>query len=221
MKIKFVLYLALILTGGFILSRASETNTIASPNLSVETNGFLVFEIDRYAYAEGQRGGSEIKQKFKVPLTEEFLSNFRHLPNQNSSGTGFCCTGGDLKTPNGGTLFMWWIRKTVDNRWSINMWGGGVETLNGVTVGSQNPKSEQSLIIRRLEDLDMSYMLSYLNKFDGINISFEAKYVAAKDIDTDGPIPTAPVQSADRSILFKGDDFKNYHLEISCLFEEG
>jgi hypothetical protein len=64
-------------------------------------------------------------------------------------------------------------------------------------------------------------MLSYLNKFDGINISFTAKYVAAKDIDVDGPIPAAPVRKADRTALFKGDGLKNYPLEISCLFQEG
>jgi hypothetical protein len=213
MKPKLLLCLALVLSGGFVLCHADETNTITATNLSVETNGFLVFEVERVSW---HNDGSEIKQKFKVPLTEEFLSNFKHLPNQNSSGTGFCCSGGD-----GGTQFMWWIRKTADNRWSINMWGEGLETIDGITVSSRNPKSSQSLVIKRLEDLDMSYMLSYLNKFDGINISFTAKYVAAKDIDADGSIPTAPVQKADRSILFKGDDLKNYPLEVSCLFQEG
>ena len=35
----------------------------------------------------------------------------------------------------------------------------------------------------------MIYMFLYLNQSDGINISFTAKYVAAKDIDADGLIP--------------------------------
>ena len=65
-----------------------------------ETNGFLVFEIDRVPW---HSAGSEIKQKFKVPLTAEFLSNFRHLPSQNSMGTGFGCGGGNPKTSPGGT----------------------------------------------------------------------------------------------------------------------
>jgi hypothetical protein len=215
MKPKLILCLALVLSGGLL-----GCYDIASAD-EAKTNGFLVFEVDRYTYTEGHTGGSEIKQKFKVPLTEEFMSNFKHVPSQNSSGTGFCCSGGDLKTNDGSTRFMWWIRKTADNRWSINMWGEGVETIDGVTVYSRNPKSSQSLIIKRLEDLDMSYMLSYLNKFDGVNISFTAKYVTAKDIDADGSIPAAPVRKADRTELFKGDDLKNYPLEISCLFQEG
>ena len=214
MKAKFILGLVVVLGGGLLgcYDDASADET--------KLNGFLVFEVGRYTYSEGHTGGSEIKQKFKVPLTEEFMSNFKHLPNQNSSGTGFCCNGGDLKTNNGSTRFIWWIRKTADSRWSINMWGEGAEMIDGVTVSSRNPKSSQSLIIKRLEDLDMSYMLSYLNKFDGINISFTAKYVAAKDIDVDGPIPAAPVRKADRTALFKGDGLKNYPLEISCLFQE-
>lgn len=101
------------------------------------------------------------------------------------------------------------------------MWGEGVETINGVKVGSRNPSVSQTVTIRKLEDLDMSYMLSYLNTFDGINIEFTAKYVTAKDIEADGPIPAAPVQTADHSELFKGDDLSNLPLEISCLFQEG
>jgi hypothetical protein len=186
---------------------------------ALETNGFLVFEVERVPWHN--TGGSEIKQKFKVPLTEEFMSNFSHLPSQNSSGTGFCCSGGNLKTNEGSTRFMWWIRKTADNRWRINMWGEGVETVNGVTVGSRNPKSSQNLIIKRLEDLDMSYLLSYVNKFDGLNIGFTAKYVSAKDIKAEGDIPAAPVRKADRTELFKGDDLKQYPLEVSCIFQEG
>jgi len=69
-----------------------------------EPNGFLVFEIDRVPW---HSAGSEIKQKFKVPLTAEFLSNFSHLPSQNNMGTGFCCGGGNLKTSQGGTRFAW------------------------------------------------------------------------------------------------------------------
>jgi len=188
---------------------------------AVETNGFLVFEIDRYTSTEGHAGGSEIKQKFKVPLTEEFLSNFKHLPNQNSSGTGFYCGGGNLKTNQSSTRFTWWLSKTTDNRWLIHMWGMGFETVKGVVLNSENPSVTQSLTIKRLEDLDMTYIQNYNNKYDGIGISFTAKYVTSKDIDADGPIPAAPVRKADRSMFFKGDDLKNYPLEISCLFQEG
>jgi hypothetical protein len=181
----------------------------------------LVFEIERYSYSAGNTHVSDIHQKFKVPLTEEFMSNFKHVPSQNSSGTGFCCSGGNLKANQGSTRFMWWIRKTVDNRWSINMWGDGVETIDGITVNSRNPKSSQSLVIKRLEDLDMSYMLSYVNTFDGINIAFTAKYVSAKDIEAEGDIHAAPVRKADRTELFKGDDLKHFPVEVSCIFQEG
>jgi hypothetical protein len=184
---------------------------------AVDTNGFLVLEVDRYTYTEGHTGGSNIHQSFKVPLTEEFMLNFKNVPSQNSSGTGFCCKGGNLKTSEGGTRFVWWIRKTADHRWRINMWGEGVETINGVKVSSRNPKTSQNMTVKRWEDLDMSYMVSY----NGMNISFKAKYVTSKDIEADGPIPAASVQKADHSELFKGDDLNNLPLEISCLFQEG
>jgi hypothetical protein len=191
---------------------------------AVETNGFLVFEVERLAFT-GARNQSDIKQSFKVPLTEEFMSNFKRVPSQHSSGTGFLCSGGNLKTSDGSTRFMWWIRKTTDNRWRINMWGEGIETINGVTVSSRNPKTSQNLVIRQWEDLDMSYMLSYGGGFNpsggNMNISFTAKYVTAKDIQADGPIPAAPVEKADHSELFKGDGSSNLPLEISCLFQEG
>jgi hypothetical protein len=212
MKPKLILCLALVLSGGLFgcydIASADET----------KTNGFLVFEIGRYTYdMESNASGSEITQKFKVPLTEEFLSNFKGVPGQNSEGTGFCCAGGKLKASEYSTGFAWWIHKTADNRWRINMWGDGVETIKGVKLNSPRPTVSQNLTIRHWEDLDMSYMFSY----PGMNISFTAKYVAAKDIDADGPIPAAQVRRADGSILFKGDDLKNYPLEISCLFQEG
>jgi hypothetical protein len=188
---------------------------------AVETDGFLVFEVERYTYppafTEGPTNSSHIQQRFKVPLTEEFMSHFKNVPSQNRSGTGFCCKGGNLKTSESSTRFMWWIRKTADNRWSINMWGEGFETIKGVTMGSRNPRTSQNVTIKRWEDLDMSYMFSY----DGMNISFKAKYVTAKDIEAEGTIPAAPVQNADHSELFKGDGLSNLPLEISCLFQEG
>lgn len=189
---------------------------------AVETNGFLVITIERLAFT-GARNQSDIKQSFKVPLTEEFMSNFKRVPSQHSSGTGFLCSGGNLKTSDGSTRFMWWIRKTTDNRWRINMWGEGIETINGVTVSSRNPKTSQNLVIRQWEDLDMSYMLTYGGNFSpsGMNISFRARYVTAKDMPTDGPVPAAPVRKADRSELFKGDDLSNLPLEILCDFQEG
>jgi len=62
-----------------------------------------------------------------------------------SSRRKICCNGGNLKTNAGSTRFMWWIRKTTDNRWAINLWGEGVETISGVTVSSRNPKTSQNL----------------------------------------------------------------------------
>ena len=101
------------------------------------------------------------------------------------------------------------------------MWGEGVETINGVTASSRNPKTSQNVTVKRWEDLDMSYMLSYLNNYDGINISFTAKYVSSEDIKAEGNIPAAAVRKADRTELFKGDDSKQYPLEVSCIFQEG
>ncbi|MDB6024068.1 MAG: hypothetical protein JWM68_291 [Verrucomicrobiales bacterium] len=189
---------------------------------AIETNGFLVFEVERYTFppvytTKGSTKSSHVSQKFKIRLTEEFMANFKNVPSRNSSGTGFCCAGGNLKSSNGSTRFMWWIRKTADHRWMINMWGEGVETINGVMVSSRNPKTSDGLTIKRWEDLDMSYMHSY----DGMNISFTVKYVTAKEIEAGGPIPAAPVKKADHSDLFKGDDLRKLPLEISCDFQEG
>ena len=206
------LLIVLVLSGGlfgcYVIARADET----------KTNGFLVFEIDRYTYnTEGHSGGSDIKQKFKVPLTEEFMSNFKGVPGQNSEGTGFCCAGGNLKTSEYSTGFTWWIHKTADNRWRINMWGKGVETINGIRMDSARPTVAQYLTIKHWEDLDMSYEFGY----PGMKISFTVEYVPAKDIDAEGPIPAAPVRKADQTELFKGDDLKQYPLEINCIFQEG
>jgi hypothetical protein len=101
------------------------------------TNGFLVFEIERLPW---HGDGPGITQKFKAPLTEEFISNFRHLPNQTSSGTGFCCAGGGLKAQPDSTRFMWWIRKTTDGRWSITRPGSHLDIRHlrfGPDVGLQ------------------------------------------------------------------------------------
>jgi hypothetical protein len=43
-----------------------------------QTNGFLVIEISRYTYSmNAPRSTSDVTQRFKVPLTDEFLSNFK------------------------------------------------------------------------------------------------------------------------------------------------
>src|SRR6266853_94413 len=203
MKPKLVLAVIVSIVKPIRLSSLATTLLVLLTGIvgAVETNGFLVFEVGRYTYnsRDGRQSGPCIQQRFKVPLTEEFMLNFKHVPGQNSSGTGFCCQGGNLKTSEGSTRFMWWIRKTADNRWAINMWGEGVETIKGVTMSSRNPKTSQNLTIKRWEDLDMNYMFSYA----GMNISFTAKYVTAKDIEAGGHIPAAGVQKADHSELFR------------------
>ena len=189
---------------------------------AAETNGFLVFEIDCYTYtADHPKDSKQVRQRFKIPLTAEFLANFQHTPSQNSSGTGFCCAGGNLKSAPGSTRFAWWIRQTTDHRWAINMWGNGMETVAGTQVSSRGATSTQCQTIRRWEDLDMTYQLSYVQLYDGINVSFSARYVAAKDIDAEAPILAAPVKRADRTVLFPGDDQTDSHLNFSCLFQEG
>ena len=105
------------------------------------------------------------------------------------------------------------------------MWGEGVESVNGVKMNSRNPKTSQDSTIRKWEDLDMVYTLSYgggsSDSRENMNISFRAKYVTAKDIQADGTIPVAPVQKADHSELFKGDDLSSLPLDIHCGFQEG
>ncbi len=46
------------------------------------------------------------------------------------------------------------------------------------------------------------------------------KYVSAEDMKAEGPIPTAPVQKADRPPRFKGDDLSKFPVEIDCGFQE-
>jgi hypothetical protein len=188
---------------------------------AVETNGFLVFELDRYAYAEGHHGGSEIKRKFKVPLTEEFFANFTHAPKETIDGTGFCCGAGRrwTNTNDASFGFTWWLNQTADHRWYIHMWGEGTEKIKGVMVSSGNPGVTQSLTIKQLEDLDMSYQQSYVNAYDGVNVQFSAKYVPTKDIEAEGPIFTAPVRKTDRTMLFKGDNSENDPIQFFCVFQ--
>ena len=104
---------------------------------AIETNGFLVFEVGRYTYTQrdGRASGPIIQQRFKVPLTEEFMSHFENV----RPGFGFCCRGGNLKSDERSTAFAWWIRKGADNRWRISMWGSGVETINGLKMDAARP----------------------------------------------------------------------------------
>lgn len=60
----------------------------------VATNGFLLIEIDRLVYnRRNDTSESNLTQRFKVPLTEEFMSNFTRAPDQHSQETGFRCAG--------------------------------------------------------------------------------------------------------------------------------
>src|SRR6202012_869391 len=129
-------------------------------------------------------GDLDIKQSFKVPLTAEFISQFKHVPSQNSGGTGFYCSGGAPQPNSGDTRFIWWLGKTTDDRWHINMWGSGFESLDGAQFQSHNPSVSQYMTIKQLQDLDMTYQLSFVGKDKGRNIQFSAKYVAAKNLDT-------------------------------------
>ncbi len=231
-KALFLIAATLMVCGGCATNRDNipARNTPSRPRLLLSnpsplaqaggTSGFLVFEIDRYEYNAGTKV-SEVRQRFKVPLTERFLSNFKNGPSQHSAGTGFYCNGADLKTDTGSTRFMWWIRKTADGRWAVNMWGSGVETIDGRKEVSRNPCATQSLVIRRWADLDMRYMLSYVNGYHGLNVSFQAKYLPSKRLRSLGPVPTALVNKADGSLLFKPGNSAHYPIELHCGFQEG
>jgi hypothetical protein len=157
-----------------------------------DTNGFIVFEMERYSYKSNGPHSDET-HRFKVALTDEFMSNFKHLPIPRASeGTGFYCGGGFPSK----TCFMWWLERSSDHRWYIHMWSDGAESVGGVKLSSSNPACTQSMAINRLEDMDMSYQLSFEHKDDGLNVEFSAKYETARDISADGPIPDAPVRKA-------------------------
>ena len=195
---------------------------------ATEPKGFLVFELERFTYAEGVKGGKEVKQSYKVPLTEEFFAQFKRMPSQTSQGTGFYCSGGNSFKPDkpgdDGTYINWIIRRTTDNRWGVNMWGKGVETVKGHRLDSSNPSVSQYVKIRDWEDLDMSYSFSYVNLYDGINVSLRARYVSATEVEFLKSIPLARVGKATRSqprpVLFKGDDQSELPLKMSCIFQE-
>jgi hypothetical protein len=191
--------------------------------MAEEARGYLVIEVSRLTYSGNHKKDLGIKQSFKISLTKEFMANFKHLPNPNSQGTGFCCSAGSLKINNGGTLFTWWIRRgnPNDSHWHINMWGEGVETVKRAKIESLSHTATIDLKIKNWDDIDMRYLVSYLNGYDGINVSFTARYVSAEDHKTLDAIPAAPVQKADRSVLFKGDDLSRLHFETSCSFQEG
>jgi hypothetical protein len=174
-----------------------------------ETNGFLVIEIDRYPYSkpDGKPTEPEIKQSFKIPLTTEFLSNFKNPPNDHSTGSGFCC-GGQFNNHQD-TGFMWWLNKTSNNRWHAHMW-----------MTASNPSVTQGLTFKSLEDLDMFYEQESVNNSGGVNVSFSAKYVSGEEIQHGGSIPTIPVKKADQSELFRGDSLTNCPIAASGSFQE-
>ena len=216
MKTKISFCLALVLSCGLFGCSTTKLHSDAAKPLS-----FLVFEISRFNYdTTGHAGGTENKQKFKVPLTEEFVSNFKHTASHNGFGTELCCIGGTFTNGLGGTQFIWWIHKTADGHWSIRMWSSGFETIKEIQISSDNPSVSQYVTVKKLEDIDMSYMRSYVNIPDGLNISFGAKYMSAVDVQAEGYIPTASVKKTDHSNLFKGDVLTNCPITFSCAFQE-
>jgi hypothetical protein len=187
-----------------------------------QTNGFLVIEIDRDAYSTySGRSHSDMTQDFKIPLTDEFFSNFKNGPIlKQSMGTGFLCRGGDLKTNNGSTSFAWWIHRKTDHRWYINMWAGGAENVNGRELGSGNPSCSQEIVINKLDDLWMRYMLGFENYPKGLSVSFTARFETAKEMQSEKPMLIPPVKKADGAMLFIGDDQSSGGIYLDCLFQE-
>jgi len=178
---------------------------------AADTNGFLVIEIERVAYnpTNGAATDPEIKQSFKIPLTPEFLSNFKNLPNDDRQGTGFWCGCHFANLRDDAPSFSWWLERTIDHRWHAHMWSN-----------AGNPSVTQDVAFKGLEDLDMFYQDSYVNIGKGVNVSFSAKYMSAEEIQHAGTIPMFPVKKADRSELFAGDSSTNCPIVMSGGFQE-
>ena len=203
MKIIFVLPLFLIAISP--LARATDN-----------TNGFIVFEIGRYSYYTMNGGKqSDETHRFKVALTDDFMKNFDRLPGQNSEGTGFHCGAGNPSN----SYFSWWMERTSDQRWRIQMWSGGGESVDGRQMGSSNPACTQSMVIPRLKDMDMSYQLSFVNEHKGLNVEFSAKYVATQDINSEGIIPDAPIRKAGEPERVDSDVSIQPFI-VNCSFQE-
>jgi len=180
---------------------------------AAETNGFLVIEISRYAYGttDGKAAEPEIKQSYKIPLTAEFLSNFKTPTNDHSKGNGFCCVSRFEKPQDAG--FMWWLEKTTNHRWYAHMW-----------ASLSNPSVTEGVTLKNLDDLDMSYEKSYVDapkgmNVGGVNISFSAKYVSNEEMLRKDFVPTAAVKKADQSYLFQGDTLTNCPILLNGLFQ--
>jgi hypothetical protein len=94
-----------------------------------------------------------------------------------------------------------------------------VEQLDGAKLNSSNPACTQSMVINRLEDMDMSYQLSFVNMYDGLNVQFSAKYETARDIDAGGAIPDAPIRKAGEPAKVITDVSKDFPV-LSCSFQE-
>ena len=189
-----------------------------------EPKGYLVFGIDRFVYLGSDTKGMETKQEVKVPLTAEFMANFKNLGNQTRMGTGFYCLNARLDG-NGGTGFAWNIHKTnpYDNRWAITVWADGGEEINGARATARNPSVQENFVVRNLEDIEMNHMVSYsggLNPRGGVNVSFSVKYVSADDHKTLDSIPAAEVKKANGKVLFKGGDAASSSGHMSFSFQE-
>jgi hypothetical protein len=176
-----------------------------------DTNGFLVFKIERFDYGatNGAATNPEIKQSFKIPLSSEFFSNFKNLPTQHSPGTSFYCSSHFEKPRDGDPGFLWWLERTSDHRWYIHMWA---------TFG--NPAVAQSMTIKNLEDLDMSYENGQRDISGGVNVTFSAKYVSAEEMQREGPVLAAAVKREDQSQLFRGDILTNCPIALSGGFQD-
>ena len=189
-----------------------------------QTNDCLLFEVNReFIGIHNGEGVKDVKLKFKISVTGELLDEFKNTPKGHNGWNTFYCRGGQLKGSEGSTEFMWWVYKTQDNRWCFNLWGEGIETIHGIKIHAMNP-CQQRVTFKQLEDLDMQYWLTYLNRDMtngtpcGMNVSFSAKYVSAKLIGNGTTTPSISVKKLNESELFKGDDLSKYPLELRAGF---
>ena len=195
-----------------------------APTARAETvEGYLVVEVERLAYSFKERSvDKSTKRVLKIPVSEAFRARFKNVPSQKSRGTGFFI--GASTVPAGvmkGTRFLWWIRRTTDDRWQITMWGVGAESIDGKQVQAMNPGRSTGLVVRRWDDLDMYHQISYRGESHRVNATFSLRYRAAGDADLDG-IPTLAIPAGkERAVIMDPPDEEGGTTEgISCGFQE-
>jgi hypothetical protein len=187
------------------------------------TNGYLLISVEKFTYHNSDPNkrpqNVDEKRAFKVLMDQNFMSQFKKLPTPTSSGTQFLCSAGDIVSPvEPGMQFTQWFAPGQDGKVLTWFWAEGSEKVDDNLVSAHNAVATTYVRAPSWQTLDTTEQLSFVNNYDGINISARFDYVDETDASLKDAL-LAPVRAADYTNLVAGDSQDGMDLKVSCLFQ--